>query len=122
MKNINLKSLSVDELLNLRDRINSLLESRVDHERRELQTRLKRLQRFSPEKARTRRDKPAANGTIVTQSGRQPTKSKSKSTKKVAPKYRNPDNSSETWSGRGLQPRWMRAAIDGGKSKEDFAI
>jgi DNA-binding protein H-NS len=40
----------------------------------------------------------------------------------VAPKYRNPDNHSETWAGRGLKPRWLAAAIKEGKKIEDFAI
>ena len=30
---------------------------------------------------------------------------------KVAPKYRNPENPSETWSGRGRQPAWYAAAL-----------
>ena len=42
--------------------------------------------------------------------------------KKVAPKYRNPKNRSETWAGRGATPRWMAAAIKTGKKKEDFLI
>lgn len=29
----------------------------------------------------------------------------------VAPKYRNPENPSETWTGRGRQPLWFAAAI-----------
>jgi DNA-binding protein H-NS len=41
---------------------------------------------------------------------------------KVAPKYRNPKNRSETWAGRGATPRWMAAAIKAGKKKEDFLI
>ena len=39
----------------------------------------------------------------------------------VAAKYRNP-NGPETWSGRGLAPRWLATLIASGKSKEDFAI
>jgi DNA-binding protein H-NS len=42
--------------------------------------------------------------------------------KKVKPKYRNPANRSETWTGRGLKPRWMVAALKSGKKLEDFAI
>ena len=42
--------------------------------------------------------------------------------KKVKPKYRNPANRNETWTGRGLKPRWMVAAMKGGKKLEDFAI
>ena len=43
--------------------------------------------------------------------------------KKVAPKYRNPANPKETWTGRGKQPRWMAAQTGkGGKKPEDFLI
>jgi DNA-binding protein H-NS len=40
----------------------------------------------------------------------------------VAPKYRNPEKPSETWAGRGLKPRWLAAALKGGKKLKDFAI
>jgi DNA-binding protein H-NS len=40
---------------------------------------------------------------------------------KVAPKYRNKDTG-ETWTGRGLQPKWVQAAIATGKKLEDFTI
>lgn len=38
----------------------------------------------------------------------------------VPPKYRGP--SGETWSGRGLMPRWMAALIAQGREKEEFVI
>jgi DNA-binding protein H-NS len=41
---------------------------------------------------------------------------------KVAPKYRNPDNPKETWSGRGMQPRWLAEQVKRGKSAADFLI
>ncbi|HET8694393.1 MAG TPA: H-NS histone family protein [Aquabacterium sp.] len=41
--------------------------------------------------------------------------------RKVAPKYRNAATG-ETWTGRGLQPKWVQAAIASGKKLEDFAI
>jgi DNA-binding protein H-NS len=41
----------------------------------------------------------------------------------VAPKYRDPKNPDNTWTGRGRMPRWMVAATKGGKSnKDDFLI
>jgi DNA-binding protein H-NS len=40
---------------------------------------------------------------------------------KVAAKYRN-KASGETWSGRGLQPRWLKAALATGKKLSDFAV
>lgn len=41
----------------------------------------------------------------------------------VAPKYRNPANPDETWTGRGRKPNWLVAALkkNGGKI-EAFAI
>lgn len=40
----------------------------------------------------------------------------------VAPKYRNPENPSETWAGRGVKPRWMQALLARGKTMDDFKI
>ncbi|MES2143412.1 MAG: H-NS histone family protein [Pseudomonadota bacterium] len=40
----------------------------------------------------------------------------------IAPKYANPANRSETWSGRGRKPRWFEAALKSGKSAGDLAI
>ena len=41
----------------------------------------------------------------------------------VAPKYRDPKNPENAWTGRGRMPRWLTAATKGGKaSKEDFLI
>lgn len=40
---------------------------------------------------------------------------------KLAPKFRDPV-SGNTWSGRGLKPRWLAAALATGKSADDFRI
>jgi len=40
----------------------------------------------------------------------------------VAPKYRNPANPEEVWSGRGMTPRWLASYLQQGKSKDDFLI
>ena len=42
--------------------------------------------------------------------------------KKVPPKYRNPANTKELWSGRGKQPRWLAELVKKGKKAEDFLI
>ena len=39
----------------------------------------------------------------------------------VKPKYRDPD-SGNTWSGRGVMPKWMKAALDAGSTREEFLI
>lgn len=45
-----------------------------------------------------------------------------KTTGKVAPKYRNPENAGETWTGRGRQPRWLTAYTDAGRNRDEFLI
>lgn len=40
----------------------------------------------------------------------------------AVPKYANPADASDTWSGRGRKPRWFEAALKSGKRPEDLAI
>lgn len=41
---------------------------------------------------------------------------------KVAAQYENPEDKSQTWTGRGRQPKWIAEGIAGGKKLEDFKI
>ena len=41
---------------------------------------------------------------------------------KAAAKYANPDDPSQTWSGRGRKPAWIKAALETGKSIDDLTI
>ena len=45
-----------------------------------------------------------------------------KPVKRVAPKYRNPLNADETWTGRGKPPRWVQEKISRGITLEDMLI
>lgn len=103
MKGLNLGAMSVDELLELRDRVSAILAERVVSERQELESRLARLKSV----------KVAARPVRKIESDRRSV---------VVPKYRNPDNPSETWAGRGRQPRWMTAAIKAGRKMSDLRI
>jgi DNA-binding protein H-NS len=38
------------------------------------------------------------------------------------PKYHNPNEPSQTWSGRGRRPRWVRRLLAEGKKKQDLRI
>jgi DNA-binding protein H-NS len=40
----------------------------------------------------------------------------------VPPKYRNPADPEQTWSGRGKRPRWFNDALKAGKKEKDLAI
>lgn len=52
---------------------------------------------------------------------RAPAKTDRGTTRKVAPKYRD-TATGQTWSGRGLQPNWLKAALNSGKKLEDFTV
>lgn len=53
-------------------------------------------------------------------SARRAARKSARPTASVAPKYRGPNG--ETWSGRGLTPRWLASLLTEGKKKEDFAV
>jgi DNA-binding protein H-NS len=40
----------------------------------------------------------------------------------LPPKYRNPENPSQTWSGRGRRPNWLEEGIANGADLDDFLI
>jgi DNA-binding protein H-NS len=66
----------------------------------------------------------AEYGLTVADLGSRPASGKTKKGKsggKVAAKYRN-TSTGETWSGRGLQPRWLKAALASGRKLADFAV
>jgi DNA-binding protein H-NS len=95
-----LKSMSVDKLSKLKSQVESALAAKVAETRRMLESQLAKLTGVG--------NKAAKRGGGVRG--------------KVAPKYRNPDNPSETWAGRGLRPLWLTAALKAGKKLEHFAI
>jgi DNA-binding protein H-NS len=101
-----LSSMDFEELLALKEKVETALASRVQQERTRLTNSLQRLDALSLPSARGQR-KRAING----------------KTRPLAVKYRNPENRKETWAGRGNRPRWLVAALRGGKKKlADFAV
>jgi len=100
-------TMSIDELWALHEELATTLAARLTSEKGMLEARLKQLSQRGPG---PRPAKPSAlNGE------RRPYPA-------VVPKYRNPDNSSETWSGRGKQPRWLVALLNAGRQIDDFRI
>ena len=97
--------LQVSELIQLREDIERLISQRLSAEKRALKEKLARIERYE-----------AKLEPSVTQKARAITKRP-----KVSPKYRDPETGA-TWSGRGLMPRWMTAAVEQGRSRDDFRI
>jgi DNA-binding protein H-NS len=104
---INLEAMSVDDLWLLHEKISKILSERITSEKRELERRLVLLNR----------GKDAIEGV-----GSQPLGKARRAYPRVLPKYRNPQVPSETWSGRGKQPRWLVAAMKSGRKIDDFRI
>ncbi|CAM5320743.1 Trans-acting regulatory protein HvrA [Afipia felis] len=110
IKKLDLESMSVDELWSFHERISKILSERITSEKQELEKRLAVLNR----------GRNAIGGDLA-----QSLDSNEKVRRKyprVFPKYRNPATPSETWSGRGKQPRWLVAAIKSGRKIDDFRI
>jgi len=104
--------MSVDEMWQLHEEISRTLSVRLTSEKRELEKRLAQLRR----EKETRQPEPAG-----ARSSKNGTRERRKYPR-VFPKYRNPKEPSETWSGRGKQPRWLAAALRTGHTIEEFAI
>ena len=96
MKRTELERLNTDDLWSLHVEVSQVLQQRIQQEKLRLEERLKLLQ------------------TPVV-SGRRPYPP-------VRPKYRNPDQPSETWAGRGKRPRWLVAKLKSGRRIDDFEI
>ena len=41
---------------------------------------------------------------------------------KVPVKYRDPENPKHQWTGRGMQPKWLRELIEQGRSLDEFSV
>lgn len=106
MRKPNLEKLSYAELLELRDNVQEAMDQRRSEERKELREKLRQL---------------------VAESGFEleeviPKRSDKRKFGKVAIKYRNPDDPTQTWTGRGRQPKWLVAELKRGRKLEDFAV
>ncbi len=102
-----LEGMSVEKLWNLHELITTILTEKINAEKLELNQRLQRLRRGTVAELDTERRDVARS--------RRPYP-------RVLPKYRNPSNPSETWSGRGKMPRWLKAQVGSGKAVDDFRI
>jgi DNA-binding protein H-NS len=101
MRRSHLASLSTDELWTLREKIAVALTTKIAAEKDLLETRLRLLTQGDRQVIEVRRRRPYPA---------------------VVPKFRNPDEPSQTWAGRGKPPRWLTAQLKLGKRIDDFRI
>ena len=96
----NFEALTADELYLLHLEVAAVLREKLVAEKNALEERLQRLHPPNdPEITQARRPYPP-----------------------VRAKFRNPDQPSESWSGRGKRPRWLDAQLRSGKQIDDFRI
>lgn len=116
MSEINLDVLSKDELLSLRERIDQRMVE-VDRE-----ARAKALEAIKAAAAE--------HGFNVHDLVGKPERGSRKGAARAAAaapsdrpaRYANPQDPSQTWSGRGRRPAWVNAALEGGASIETLSI
>ena len=108
-----LTSLSVDELWALHEQVGAILSERISSEKRELEERLAKLNgSLNADRAKNKNENSSPSERRAVRRSYPP----------VVPKFRNPSDPSETWAGRGKQPRWMVAQLKAGKKMDDFLI
>jgi DNA-binding protein H-NS len=94
----NFAAMSVDELWKIHKEISKLLKAKIPAERKILELRLNSLHPAKTD-LKARRPYPP-----------------------VIPKFANPDNPTQVWSGRGKQPRWVTEKLASGLAPEDLSI
>ncbi len=108
--NADFNSLSIDELWTIHEEIGALLSEKIVAEKGELEERLAQLNLAMAARARLAR---AESGRRRVARRKYPP---------VLPKYQNPNDPSETWAGRGKQPRWLVSQLQAGRNMSDFLI
>ncbi len=103
--NVDLKSLSLKDLKDLQSQVARAISSFEERKKKEVLAELE-------EKART------MGYSLAELTGAPKTRKRTAS----APKYANPADKSETWTGRGRKPRWFADALAKGKKPESMAI
>ena len=107
-----LERLSLEEISSLYERIRMVLVKRIENEKSKLEETLSNLKEgWAGERISQKRPILSAD-----------TERARRQYPPVKPKYRNPADHSETWAGRGKQPRWVVAQLRAGKKIEDFVI
>jgi DNA-binding protein H-NS len=97
-----LSEMPLDELWELHQSASAILASRLEAEKSKLEHRLRLLH---TDAERDLPERPARS--------RYPA---------VLPKFRNPAEPHQTWSGRGKRPHWVTELLDAGRNIQDFRI
>ena len=98
---VNLDSLSLQELLEIQKQLPTLIAQRQEEVRRDV---LQKASQLAAKHGLTLED-------LV-----------SKGRKRHGPRYMNPEDSSQTWSGIGSRPKWVRVWLAAGRPMHELLI
>lgn len=110
----NLKAMTTKELTKLKKDVEKALKSAQDRARRDA---LKAVEKAAAEFGFSFDE---LSGKAKPKPAKKAPKKKARA--KAAPKYRNPSNPEQTWSGRGRQPLWFKQAVSGGTDPSALEI
>ncbi len=102
---MDIDNLSVSELKRLEKEVQNKIQVRFEKEKEELRQQIRNIAK-------------EAGTTVEELFGVRGNRRRGK----VAPKYANPSNPEQTWTGRGRMPRWLQEKVDAGAKREDFLI
>jgi DNA-binding protein H-NS len=111
MRKPDLEAMELDELWLMHEELTKILSEKITAEKRELERRLAKLNQ-------AKKFGEVRRVSLLSK----PNQAPRRKYPKVLPKYCNPLSPTETWSGRGKQPRWLVAALKTGHKLEEFEI
>lgn len=122
----NYSSLSLDKLRKEKAKIEKAISLKEDKDKKEAMAKVVAIARDSGIDlaelvAATTRKTRASSASKAAPAVRRKKKVSAKRGK-VAPKYRNPADAEQTWTGRGKQPVWVRELLENGGTLESITI
>ncbi|HIJ83393.1 MAG: histidinol phosphate phosphatase [Magnetococcales bacterium] len=107
----NLENLPLEELVSLSADLDGLIKKKRREKSKQIRMQINELAKVAGYES--------VEEFIESQTGRM---TRSDKGMKLPPKYRNPQNHGQTWSGKGPTPKWLREYENGGRNREDFRI
>ena len=104
-RKLDLEGMSIDDLLNLRERVDEQIAAAAEGEVAALKDKMAVLQPYVRNRSKSTKTRRKADA----RSGRVPAK------------FRDPATG-KTWSGRGMTPVWLREYEEQGRKREEFAV
>jgi len=119
MRKPNFEKLNTDILLAYKQEIDKVLKARSREEQRKKKLAV-RIRKMAEAEGMSLKEVLTAGAAKAKAGGKRQKTAAKRGT--VKPKYRNPADRKQTWTGRGRKPAWVAAHLKGGGKLEDLAI